>query len=110
MDRSDVAYLIVEKWTQDEYLVQIPERVRRLVYVQAHSVSAREWFDGGRAGLNPEVRLTMFSGDYHGEAVVEFHGTMFTVYRTYQTRNDTIELYLERRKGAENGQEENPAP
>ena len=36
---------------------------------------------------------------YEGEEIVEFEGTRYGVYRTYRGRDDTIELYLERKAG-----------
>jgi hypothetical protein len=41
----------------------------------------------------------VFFGDYAGEKIVEYNGTRYTIYRTYQARNDLIELYVERREG-----------
>lgn len=46
--------------------------------------------------------MTMFVGDYNGEKLVEYNGETYAVYRTYLAKNDTIELYVER-KGGTNG-------
>ena len=101
MDRSDVAYLVSEEWEPDEMEVMQPTKSERMVYVQADSVSAREWYEGARIGLNPEARLRMFSGDYQGEQLIRWGVVIWKIYRIYQRRNDVIELYLERRKGTE---------
>ena len=77
----------------------VPTPDKRLVYANVTSVSSAEFFEGGRNGLNPEYRMIMFAPDYEGEEVVEYNGTRYTVYRTYQSRSDTIELYVELRKG-----------
>lgn len=99
MDRSAVVYLIVETWTQDEYGVQVPTETKRQVYANVTSVSADEWFEGGRNGLNPELRFRLFKYDYNGEEILEYNSQRYAVYRTYETRNDIIELYAERKKG-----------
>ena len=52
--------------------------------------------------MNPEFRMTTFFGDYQGERELLYKGKPYAVYRTYQGRNDTIELYVER-KGGTNG-------
>ena len=44
----------------------------------------------------------MFFGDYNGEKLLSYNGQTYSVYRTYQGKNDTIELYVER-KGGTNG-------
>jgi len=99
MDRSAVAYLVTTSYRQDDFGVLQPVETLRKIYCQVTNVSATEWFEGGRNGLNPELRLTMFSGDYSNEKVVEYDGQRYTVYRTYKARNDTVELYCERREG-----------
>jgi hypothetical protein len=105
MDRTAVAYLIGQTYNTDQYGVQWPTETRRKIYCNVSSVSMSEWFEGGRNGLNPELRLTMFQGDYSGEKVVEYNGARFTIYRTYKARNDTIELYCERREGNADGEQ-----
>lgn len=101
MDRSTPIYLVKATYTEDAYGVLIPTEEKRLVFANVTSVSAEEWFDGGRNGLNPEYRVRMFGPDYHGEEIVEYNGLQYAVYRTYQARTDVLELYLEKRKGVE---------
>jgi hypothetical protein len=74
----------------------------RQVFCRVDSVTASEFFEGGRNGLNPEYRMTMFRHDYSGEPIVEYNGQRYSVYRTYIGRDDMIELYVER-KGGSNG-------
>jgi hypothetical protein len=99
MDRSTPIYLITETWTRDAYGINQKTETERKVYADIRSVGMSEWFEGGRNGLNPELQMTMFFGDYQGEKIVKYNGIRYTVYRTYFARNDTIELYVERREG-----------
>ena len=99
MDRSRVAYLVSKTYTQDEYGVQQDTIDLRKVYVQVNSVTGSEWFEGGRNGLNPELRFTMTRFDYNGEEVIKYEDRYYSIYRTYLGRDDTIELYTQRRKG-----------
>ena len=99
MDRSDVAYLVAKEFIQDQYGVQRELEKESQVFVQVSSVTASEWFEGGRSGLNPELRFTMFRYDYNGEEELKYNGKYYRIYRTYLGRNDSIELYCERRKG-----------
>lgn len=99
MDRSTPIYLVSETYTEDAYGVLIPTPEKRLVYANVTSVSSAEFFEGGRNGLNPEYRMIMFAPDYEGEEIVEYKGVQYAVYRTYRARTDTIELYVELRKG-----------
>ena len=99
MDRSNVLTLIKSTYEADEMGVQRPTETSRNVFCDVSSVTLNEWTEGGRIGLNPEYRFTMFSPDYDGETVCVFGGKRYAVYRTYLTRDDSIELYVERREG-----------
>ena len=99
MDRSELINLVAETWTTDAFNVQHANETSRQVFGRVDSVTEKEWFDGARQGLNPEFRFTMFRFDYAGENIVEYQGNRYTVYRTYIGRNDSIELYAERRQG-----------
>lgn len=102
MDRSDVIDLIDQVMTKDDYGVWKATETKKAVYCKVDSVTASEFFDGGRNGLNPEYRMTVFSGDYDGQRVIEYAGLRYGVYRTFKAKNDNIELYVER-KGGDNG-------
>ena len=107
MDRSTPIKLIAESYAADSYGVLQKTRTKREVYANVRSVTASEWFEGGRSGLNPEYRFTLFAPDYQGEKVLEYNGTQYGVYRTYQARTDIIELYTQLKKG---DQYTEPAP
>ena len=101
MNRSELAYLVVESYTKNEYGVLDKTTTRHPVYVNVTSVTSQEWFEGGRNGLNPQYRFTMFQFDYTGEKIIEYNGKQYTIYRTYNRSVDEIELYTELRKGNE---------
>lgn len=102
MDRSTPIMLLSTTKIQNDYGVWVESTTSRMVFCQVDSVTRAEFFDGGRNGLNPEYRMTMFFGDYNGEKLLSYNGQTYSVYRTYQGKNDTIELYVER-KGGTNG-------
>ena len=102
MDRSDVCNLISITKAQDDYGVWRETEISREVFCQVDSVTRAEFFDGGRVGLNPQFRITMFAGDYDDETIIEYNGKRYAVYRTFFSKTDTIELYVER-KGGTNG-------
>ena len=99
MKKSDVAYLVSESWTQDNTGVQRRSTEKRKVFVKVSSVNSQEWFEGGRNGLNPELRMRMRSADYQGEQIADYNGVEYEIYRTYVARNDFIDLYVQRRVG-----------
>lgn len=99
MDRSDIITLISVTTSRDEYGVMRKSETSTQVYCSVNSVTQTEFFEGGRNGLNPEYRFTMFKPDYNGQTIVDYNGNRYSVYRTYYGRNDTIELYVERKGG-----------
>ena len=106
MDRSEVIKLRKIAVTTDSTGVQRQSVTETEVFCQVDSVTQTEFFEGGRNGLNPDYRMTVFVGDYDGQEEVEYKTRLYSVYRTYLGRNDTLELYVER-KGGTNGKEVN---
>lgn len=102
MDRSDIVFLLATTKTQNDYGVWEDQTTSREVFCQVDSVTRQEFFEGGRNGLNPAFRITMFFGDYNDETEIIYNDKPYRVYRTYISRDDTIELYVER-KGGTNG-------
>lgn len=99
MDRSSIITLINTVEEQDAFGIWQKTETQRDVYCQVDSVTRAEFFDGGRNGLNPEYRFTMFFADYEGEDVAEYNGKRYAIYRVYHARTDVIELYAERKGG-----------
>ena len=99
MDRSDVIKLISTNRQQDDLGRWIAVPTEKEVFCQVDSVTQREFFEGGRNGLNPEYKITMFRYDYNNEPIIAYNGNQYAVYRTYLRRNDLIELYVERKGG-----------
>lgn len=99
MDKSAVINLISETWSQDAYGVSVASESKTQVFAQVDSVTSAEWFEGGRNGLNPEFRFRIYNFEYSGEEILEYNNARYTIYRTYQARNDILELYVEKRKG-----------
>lgn len=102
MDRSDVINLLEVVKTQDDYGRWIEATEKHQVFCQVMSISQSEFFDAGRNGLNPSFKFVIFFGDYNNEPMVEYKDETYTIYRTYHTKTDKLELYCER-KGGTNG-------
>ncbi len=99
--RSSIAYLIDYSYTKDDYGVLHKTPTKRKVYVDVVSVNASEFFDGGRNGLKPALRFSIFEYDYNKENIIEYKDEQYTIYRTYLREYDQIELYAELKKGNE---------
>lgn len=99
MDRSEIAVLIGKTYKEDAIGQRIASETKREVFCGIGSISGSEKLEAGRNGITAEYKLSMFQPDYQGEESVEIAGRRYAVYRTYQARNDTMELYLEAKAG-----------
>ena len=99
MDRSSVMQLIAVTYAEDDIGQRVPAETARDVFCNIASVSANEWFEAGRAGMQAALKVTMFAPDYQGEQIAVVEGVRYGIYRTYHAKNETLELYLERRAG-----------
>lgn len=104
MDRSDVIYLLTASRAQDSLGVWHTQTVSKRVFCEVTSVSQSEWFEGGRNGLNPEFRFRLFRYDYNGEDTAIYNGEVYSIYRTYIDKNELIDLYVQKKKGANGGE------
>lgn len=105
MDRSDVITLLTTTYTSDAIGQRRAEKKATRIYCQVDSVSRAEWHDAGRNGIRPEFVFTVLAAEYNGELEIEYNGKAYAVYRTYQRRDDYLELYAEARGGVASGQD-----
>lgn len=97
---DDVLILLTENKTQDSRGAWHSTTTPRSVFCKVSSITQTEFFEAGRNGLNPQFRFTVFFADYQGETLCEYKGKPYSIYRTYQTRSDYLELYAERQGGS----------
>ena len=93
--------------TGKDSLNQVVEETRTTasLYAELSSVSQTEFFSGGRLGLQPSLKATIYDFEYNNEPIVKVHysdttSKLYSVYRTYSVGgSDKLELYLEERGG-----------
>ena len=96
MDRSCVIELLEPKEYTTGFLgtqsivSDLPQ-----VYAQVDSVSQHEYFEGGRQGLRPAYKFTVWAADYTAATRVYYNGAWYVIYRTYERRDGRIELYCQ---------------
>lgn len=97
--KDDVIFLVSETYLPDEYGVLQAYEQKRQVFAVIESVSAKDFYSARTAGLMPELKITVFSGDYGGEKTVMADGVYYNVYRTYERADEQTELYTEKANG-----------
>lgn len=101
--RDAVITLITNTYALDDYGVQRRTETRKDVFAKVGSITRSEFYSAGRNGLNPDYMFTVFHSDYDGEAVCEYEGKRYAIYRTYfPGQGDYIELYVQREGGTLN--------
>ncbi len=88
--------------TEKDELNQVVDKTRttNTVFAEISSVSQTEFFSGGRIGLMPSLKATIYDFEYNDEPIVRCGTKLYSVYRTYCVNgSDRIELYLEERGG-----------
>lgn len=104
MDRTSIITLISITHEKDELNQYIQTESKRDVFCTVHSISGAEWFDAGRNGVKAQAKVKISAKEYNGETIVKLNGKPLSVYRTYDAKNEKIELYLEEKAGVSNGQ------
>ena len=94
-----IAFLIGYTVALNDYKQEVKTETRSQIFAKKESVSRSEFYNGGKAGLQPEFRLTTAIIDYNGELEVELDGVRYGIYRTYNVSQDYIELYCEKKGG-----------
>ena len=70
---------------------------------EVRSVSRQEYMNGRQNGLTPSYVFRVSSFGYAGQKTLIYDGIRYSIYRTYETDDNYIELYTEAQLGVTNG-------
>lgn len=73
--------------------------IERLCIGNLKSVSQNEFYKASQAGFQPEGEIEMNAAEYKGESLIVIRGQEYTIYRTYESDLDWIEIYFGKRVG-----------
>jgi len=98
--RNDILFFPIVTTVKDE-LGQIDEveEFTRQVFCKKKSIPQNEFFHAGQSGIKANCVLIVNVFDYQEEAKVKYKDKIYSVYRTYEKNDETIELYCEVRTG-----------
>nr|WP_042352463.1 phage head closure protein [Bacillus massiliigorillae] len=93
---SDIVFLPITTSTEDE-LGQVTEKedYSRMVFCEKKSSPQSEFFQAGQSGIKASCVLIIHCLDYQDEVTVKFNNKIYHIYRTYERKDETIELYCE---------------
>lgn len=78
------------------------------VIAEVGSVTQSEYMSGRQDGLSPAYVFIVSIFAYAGQTIVTYKGERFSIYRTYEEDENTIELYCEREVGSTGEPAEEP--
>lgn len=90
-----VIELIAETFSVDGIGREVSEPSARRVFANEWSVSSREFYDAGRAGLMPERQYQVRSCEYAGERLLDADGERYEIIRT-ERRGEWTRLVCQR--------------
>jgi SPP1 family predicted phage head-tail adaptor len=75
------------------------EDFSRQVFCEKKSVSADEFFKAGQNGLKAKYVFIVHLNDYQEETKVKYNEKVYSIYRTYERKDEKVELYCEVKAG-----------
>lgn len=87
--------------SEEDSLGQIDESevYSRQVFCEKKSIPQSEFFSAGQSGIKPNCILIVNVFDYQEETKIKYKDKIYSVYRTYEKNDETLELYCEVRAG-----------
>ena len=91
--------LVSEAYSKDSNGVDKATYTEKQVFAKVMSISGKEFFNAGNANIKPEFKFVVNADEYNGAKIIKYGSTVYSVYRTYQTLEHTVELYAELKEG-----------
>lgn len=103
MTRINKITLISQQITTDAIGQQVASETTLDIIAEVRSCTQSEYMNARQNGITPvyNFRVSVFA--YSGQRFIEFEGVRYSVYRTYEADDNTIELYTEYETGVSNG-------
>lgn len=71
-----------------------PEEVATTVFCNKKNVGYAEFFSSQQAGYTVNFKCDVHAVDYSGQLLAEYAGKRYSILKTYEVDDDTIELTL----------------
>jgi SPP1 family predicted phage head-tail adaptor len=98
---NDVVFFPVATSQEDDLgqTVEGNEDFSRQVFCEKKSVSSDEFFKAGQNGLKAKYVFIVHLQDYQEEIKVKYGNNIYSIYRTYERKDEKVELYCEVKAG-----------
>lgn len=99
MDKLVQIKLIKKNKTNNDIGEPIITETETEIFGSLSSVTRDEWFSAYRSDFNAKHRIKVYDFEYHDEEVAELNGKRYSIYRTFYSGGDKVELYLSEKGG-----------
>jgi SPP1 family predicted phage head-tail adaptor len=94
-----VCKLISFTTTQDSIGQFVKHRSERNIFCSKMSITRAEFNSAGNLGHKPQLMFIVDGDEYSQEQYLEFEGTQYSIYKTFQRADNFTELYCEVKSG-----------
>ena len=91
--------LVSEAYNKDEYGIDKVTKSNKEIFARVMEISAKEFFNAGNANIKPAFKFVIWADEYNGAKIIKYGTTEYSVYRTYRTLENSLELYVEQKEG-----------
>lgn len=96
---NTISLISVDSSTVDA-IGQVVETERLVpIIAEVRSITQSEFMEASQNGLSPSYLFRVSVFGYSGEKSLIYNGARYSVYRTYETDDNYIELYTESKVG-----------
>ena len=69
------------------------------VFATIESAGQEEFFKAAQSGFKSKYKVSLWQSDYEGQSIASVRGERLSIYRTYEGRDQKVELYLGKKAG-----------
>jgi SPP1 family predicted phage head-tail adaptor len=99
MNRDVKIKLISTTYTADSVGNQIATETVSEIYAKLDTIGQREFFEANQQGLKAEYRFIIYDFEYSGQKILEYAGVKYQIYRTFNLKDERVELYCTKKVG-----------
>lgn len=103
MTRISRLSLVKETVTTDAIGQIVTNETETELIGEVRSISRQEFTSARQNGITPSFVFLISIFGYNGEKIVKYKGDRYSIYRTYETDDNYIELYAETETGTTYG-------
>lgn len=95
----DVVTLVTQSFSKNEYGIETVTETETNVFAKIVDISQKEFFNAGNANIKAAYKFILNVDEYNGAKIIKYGTTAYSVYRTYRSLENTIEVYVEEKEG-----------